>query len=176
MRVCVVHLPESVLIINLLQNLVDFPTELCFPSLIMSLQLSFCEDRDMVDVFAVISASFGHEHPYIESLFPDHDQPLGRQRGGERLLNIKHTDPNTTFLKVVDINSKQIVGVAKWIVYNGVLPEESVPDGPFWANQDEKELAQDMFRGYNVPRMKAIRESGGNLVCESLRMILHFGC
>ena len=140
----------------------------------MSLQLSICEDRDMVDAFTVISTAFGHEHPYIDSLYPDHDQPFGRQRGGERLLNIKHADPNTTFLKVVDLDLNEIVGVAKWNVYNGVLPQESVPDGPFWASQDEKELAQHMFQGYNVPRMKAITGSRGNLVCKSLRTIVHF--
>ena len=125
----------------------------------------------MSDAFAIISTAFGREHPYIDALYPDHDQPLGRERGGERLLAIKHADPNTTFLKVVDSQTGEIVAVAKWNVYDGVIPEESVPDGPFWLSQDEKELAQHMFHGYNVPRMKAIRESGGNLVCESRKMI-----
>lgn len=64
----------------------------------------------------------------------------------------------------MDPKTAEIVAVAKWNIYDGVIPEEFVPDGPFWSSKDEKELAQHMFHGFNIPRMKAIKESGGNLV------------
>ena len=138
----------------------------------MSLKLDVCADADMNDAFAIISAAFGHDHPFIDALYPDHEQPFGRKRGGERLLAIKQSDPNTTFVKVVDRDTNRMIAVAKWNIYDGVVPEESVPDGHFWSSLEDKEYAQHLFHAFNVPRRKAIRESGGQLVCKSLETIL----
>ena len=132
----------------------------------MPLKLERCTDDDMDRVFAIISAAFGHEHPYIDACFPDHDQENGRKVGGERMLAMKQSDPNTTFIKVVDTQGK-IIAIAKWNVYDGTVPEESELEGDYWQGQDDKEYAQHLFREYLVPRRRAIRESGGNLVCKS---------
>lgn len=132
----------------------------------MSLKLETCTDADMHRSFAIISSAFGHEHPYIDACYPDHDQELGRMRGGERLLAIKQSDPNTTFIKVVDTQTGKMIALGKWNVYDGTVPEEAELDGDFWQSQEEKEYAQYLFREYLVPRRKAIKESGGNLVCE----------
>ena len=129
-----------------------------------------CDDSDMLRTFEIISDAFGHEHPYIESVFPAHETPAGRASGGERMLAYKRADPNTTFLKLIDTKTGTMLATAKWNVYKGVIPPELELDGDFWHSEDEKELAQYMFREYLVPRRKAICESGGNLVCRCLIM------
>ncbi|KAL9102560.1 MAG: hypothetical protein Q9163_002310 [Psora crenata] len=133
----------------------------------MPLKLEVCTDNDMPRAFAILSSAFGHEHPYIEACFPEHDQPEGRKVGGERMLAIKHADPNTTLLKVTDTESGEMMAFAKWNIYDSVVPEEVELEGDFWPGQDEKEYAQHLFRQYLVPRRKAIRESGGRLLWKS---------
>ena len=83
------------------------------------------------------------------------------------MLAIKNSDPNTTFIKVVDTSTGKMIALAKWNVYNGTVPEEVDLDGDFWQSQDDKEYAQHLFREYLVPRRKAIKDSGGRLVCKS---------
>lgn len=134
----------------------------------MPLKLETCTDTDMDRTFAIISSAFGHEHPYIDACFPNHDKEIGRKVGGERMLAMKRTDPNTTFIKVVDTQVGKIIAMAKWNIYDGTLPEEVDVDGDYWQGQDDKEYAQYLFREYLVPRRRAIRESGGNLVCKSI--------
>ena len=133
----------------------------------MSLKLETCTDADMHRAFAIVSESFGHEHPYIDACYPDHDQEHGRKLGGERMLAIKNADPNTTFIKVVDTQTGKMIALGKWNVYEGTVPEEADLEGDFWQSQDDKEYAQYLYREYLVPRREAIKKSGGNLVCKS---------
>ena len=133
----------------------------------MSHEVEICTDADMDRAFAIVSSSFGHEHPYIDACYPEHDTELGRKRGGERMLAIKNSDPNTTFIKVVDNSTGRMIALSKWNVYNETVPEEVDLDGDFWQSQDDKEYAQHLFREYLVPRRKAIKDSGGRLVCKS---------
>ncbi|KAL9120544.1 MAG: hypothetical protein Q9187_002900 [Circinaria calcarea] len=135
----------------------------------MALKLETCRDDDMDRTFAIISLAFAHEHPYIDAAFPAHDTPAGRISGGKRMLAIKHSDPNTTFLKVTDAGTGEMVAQAKWNVYNGVVPEEIELEGDFWETEDEKEYAQHLFREYLATRRRAIKKSGGNLVYKLLR-------
>lgn len=132
----------------------------------MGLQVQFCSDADMARTFAIISSAFGHEHPYIDAAFPAHDTPVGRQLGGERMLAIKHTDPNTKFLKVVDTETGKMIAQAKWNIYKNTIPTIVDLDGPYWKTDEEKEYAQLLCREYLIPRTKAIKETGGNLLCK----------
>ena len=132
----------------------------------MSFKLEICTDDDMERAFAIVSSAFGHDHPYIDAVFPDHDQEHGRKRGGERMLAIKKSDPNTTFIKVVDTSTGKMIALAKWNVYDGTVPEEVELEGDFWRGRDEKEYARYLFREFLVPRRKAIQDSRGRLVCE----------
>ncbi|KAL8942205.1 MAG: hypothetical protein Q9211_001503 [Gyalolechia sp. 1 TL-2023] len=134
----------------------------------MGLKLGDCDDSDMTDAFAIISSALGHEHPYHDYVFPNHDTTPGRKVGGERLLAIKTSDPNTRFLKVTDMDTGEIIAVAKWNIYDGVVPDEIELDGDFWATSEDKEYAKYLFRGYLVPRREAIKRSGGHLVCKSI--------
>ncbi|KAL8722507.1 MAG: hypothetical protein Q9225_001023 [Loekoesia sp. 1 TL-2023] len=121
----------------------------------------------MPRTFAIVSSAFGHEYPYMDFVFPDHDTAHGRKIGGERLLAMKNNDPNTTFLKVTDTDTGEMIAMAKWNIYHGVVPEEPELDGDFWAESEDKEYAKHLFWGYLVPRREAIRKSGGHLVCKS---------
>ena len=133
----------------------------------MSFKLETCTDGDMDRGFAILSSAFGHEHPYIDACFPDHDQEIGRKRGGERLLAIKQSDPNTTFIKVTDMQTGKMIALAKWNVYKGTVPKEAELEGEFWQGPDQKEYAQYLFREFLVPRREAIKKSAGRLVCKS---------
>ncbi|KAL8766222.1 MAG: hypothetical protein Q9209_006936 [Squamulea sp. 1 TL-2023] len=133
----------------------------------MVLKVETCSDADMDRGFAIISSAFGHEHPYIEYVFPNHATNPGRKVGGERLLAMKNSDPNAIFLKVTETDTGEMIALAKWNVYDGVIPEAVELNGDFWANSEDKEYAQHLFRGYLAPRRKAIEESGGHLVCKS---------
>ncbi|KAL8952507.1 MAG: hypothetical protein Q9222_001575 [Ikaeria aurantiellina] len=118
----------------------------------------------MQRTFEILSLAFGHEHPYIDAVFPSHNTASGRKIGGERLLAIKNSDPNTTFLKVTDTNTGEMIAQAKWNIYDGEVPKKAELGGDFWAGQDEKEYAQYLFREYLGPRRSAIEACGGHLV------------
>ena len=131
----------------------------------MVLKVEPCEDKDMERAFTIVSLAFGHEHSYIDAVYPNHDTPSGRRIGGERMLAFKKSDPNTHFIKVVD-ETGHIVAMGKWNVYDGVIPEEQDVDGDFWKSEDDKEYAQYLYREYLRPRRKAIKKSDGHLVCK----------
>jgi hypothetical protein len=50
-------------------------------------------------------------------------------------------------------------------VYDGEVPPEYKLEGNYWKDQEEKDYGNDLFAAYLAPRRKAIRDSGGNLVC-----------
>ena len=137
------------------------------------LTLDHATPDDMPRVFAITSDAFGHEHPYIEHVFPAHSTPSGRVAGAQRFREMQATDPHTTFLKVTDselTGPDAIIGIAKWNVWDNVIPEEVELDGPWWddveGEEGDKVYAQALFRTYMVERRKALRESGGHLICE----------
>jgi hypothetical protein len=125
-----------------------------------------CNDEDMFRAFELMSLAFGHEHPYIEYAFPEHDTPAGRKIGGQRLLAMKDSDPHTTCLKIVDTKSQQMIAFGKWNAYRNMVPPEVQLDGDFWKSNEEKEYAQHLFHEYLIPRRQAIIASEGNIVCK----------
>ena len=135
-----------------------------------NLRLEEATDADFPRLFALMSMSFGHDHPYIDSVYPLHDESSGRLVGSERFLAVKNSDPNTTFLKVVDESispavgeNAQIIGVAKWNVYDGFIPEEIELDGDHWEDPEAKELAQYFFKEYLRLRRGAIKATEGHV-------------
>ncbi|ORY02847.1 hypothetical protein BCR34DRAFT_492851 [Clohesyomyces aquaticus] len=129
----------------------------------MSFTVEKCSEADMPRFFEIVSLAFARDHEYIDSVFPDHDSPVGRAVGADRMLATMRADPNTTFLKAVDALGRMIAG-AKWNVYNGVIPPEPKLEGNYWKDEFEKEFARHMFDGYLVPRLSDVKASGGNLV------------
>ncbi|KAF2111295.1 hypothetical protein BDV96DRAFT_603400 [Lophiotrema nucula] len=129
----------------------------------MAFALEECTEADMPRLSEIMSLAFAHDHEYIESVFPALDTPTGRGEGAERMLATKRSDPNTTFIKVVNDEGTMIAG-AKWNVYNGVVPPAPQLTGDYWSNGDEMEFARNMFDRYLVPRLTYVQNSGGNLV------------
>ena len=134
----------------------------------MSFELGMCTDADMDRAFTVISDAFGRRFPYFEYCFPAHDTPAGRKAGAERMRTFKNSDPNTHFVKAVSTETGDIVGVAKWNIYDGVVPDEIPLEGNFWENEREKELANEMWAGYLKNRREAVKDTGGRIVCRTL--------
>lgn len=130
----------------------------------MSLQLELCSDTDMPRAFAIASEGFRREHGYFETLFPAHDTEVGRAAGAERFLAMKHSDPTATFLKITDPTINKVIGIAKWNIYNGTIPEPVRLSGSFWNSDEEKEYVNSVFAGFMLPRMEAIKTSEGHLV------------
>ena len=131
----------------------------------MVLKLEECNETDMSRAFAIVSSAFGHEQPYMNALYPAHSTPSGRETGADRFRDMYRTDPNTTFLKVTDTDTGEMIAQAKWNIYNGAVPEEVELDGDYWVDDEEKDYARYLFRQYQGPRRIAIKKSGGHLVC-----------
>jgi len=130
----------------------------------MALKLDVCEDKDMARFFEIVSDSFGLEHEYINVMFPDHNTPAGRVKGAERFLQIKKTVPYSTFLKVTDTANGEIIGVAKWDIYNGYVPPEGgLGTTEWWDNDDTARYVDALYQDYLIERRKALRETGGHL-------------
>ncbi|KAF2196466.1 hypothetical protein GQ43DRAFT_445087 [Delitschia confertaspora ATCC 74209] len=134
--------------------------------------LQECIDADMPRFFELFSLGFGPEkYPYVEHVFPKHDTSEGRKIGGERMLTLKHLDAQATWLKITENPSEKMIACAKWNIYSNTIPPEFGLEGEYWDSQDEKEYAQHLFAEYLVPRRKAIRDSGGNLVILDLLIV-----
>ncbi|KAF2462809.1 acyl-CoA N-acyltransferase [Lindgomyces ingoldianus] len=121
-----------------------------------------CTEADLPRFFEIVSLAFRHDHEYIDSVFPDHDTPAGREAGAERMLATMKADINAIFLKVVN-DERKIIAAAKWNIYDGVVPPKPELTGDYWKDGDEKEFAKHMFDGYLVPRCQDIKDSRGNL-------------
>lgn len=132
----------------------------------MPFSVAPCTDADMPRAFSIISSAFGHKNPWMEYVFPAHDTLRGRAAGVERLQAFNASDPHTTFLKATDVDTGAVVGVVKWNVYDGVVPDEIHElEGDYWPNATEKELADAIWNAYLGPRRKAVKEEGGRIVC-----------
>lgn len=140
----------------------------------MVLKVELCNDDDMHRVFEIFCQAFGRRHAMIEAIYPNHDTPAGRIMGSKRMLDIKKKDPHTKFLKVVDTDTGAMIAKAKWNIWKGVIPPEDDLDGDYWETEEEKEWAQHLNRDFLISRRKAIRDSGGHLVCKSIEPLTVF--
>lgn len=135
----------------------------------MSFEVAPCVPEDMERAFAVYSEAFALEHPLVNYMFPNHNTPIGRRIGAERFRDTMASSPNSTYVKVTDKDTGIIAGVAKWGIYDGVIPKDTGLEGDYWDSEDDKDLAKEIGRGFVELRRKAIVDSGGHLVCELSR-------
>lgn len=107
-----------------------------------SLEVQPCTDADIPRVFESISLAFGHDHEYMDAVFPAHDKPGGRSVGAERMLQIFHGDPYGHFMNVVKIETGIIAGAAKWNIYKReFVPPQPETDEDYWKSEEDKEFA-----------------------------------
>lgn len=86
------------------------------------------------------------------------------------MLEWRKGDPLATNIKAVDEATGKMIGHARWIIPKGVVPQEFELDGDYWDSEEEKEYAGWLFSQFMVPRRKAFKEYGGDVVCMSVRV------
>ena len=131
----------------------------------MSLSIDSCDDADFTRITDILFDAFGTREHYINVVYPHHDTPEGRARHADRLLAMKHADPTTHWLKVVENSTGKIIGQAMWQIYREKPPEVPLA-GDVWDTEDDKAYAQDLYRAYRIPRRAVIRAATGPVCCE----------
>ncbi|KAI6382170.1 hypothetical protein MCOR25_000760 [Pyricularia grisea] len=139
----------------------------------MPLQFGFCEPADVPRCFEIVSRAFGTEHGYFEAVFPDHTTPEGRKAGAERLAGALNK-PGARLCKVTDTDTGEILGFAKWDVYERLPTNVGPKDGPkgnYWKDDKAKELSDYFWWEFTRRRWDAVRESGGDIVSLDIMVV-----
>jgi GNAT superfamily N-acetyltransferase len=132
----------------------------------MAVQVLPAEDADMHRIFSIAALAFDRNEPFWDLMYPNHWTEEGKRAGGERMLKTKHEDPNTIFLKAVGPETGEIMGMAKWNVYDNVMPDmsEITDAGDHWESKDDREYATAMVNAFLKDRNEAVKAGQGNLV------------
>jgi hypothetical protein len=138
----------------------------------MPIVVELCTEPDIDRVFHIISDSFGHTQPFIDTLFPRHDTPEGYVLGRDRLLEQMRTDSGVRFTKALDSETGQIIGQANWLILEEKRTDVQPEDDP-WGDAEDKEHAQQLFAQYMVPRSKAFHSANGKIVGRSCTLATH---
>ena len=113
----------------------------------------------------------------MDTMYPNHHTDHGRSEGAERLLHMKCTDATNRFLKAIDTGTGEIIGQAKWNVFENGMPEQTKLAGSYWESQDEKEYAEFLYEVCLEPIRRVARSAEGPLVglfvlfCSSFRLV-----
>jgi len=128
----------------------------------------------MPRLFEVLSLGFQTNEPFLNAWYPEHWTPKGRKEGAIRFAEIRNTDPYTVFLKAVDEDTGAIVGMAKWNIYDGSMPDfDNPPDpGNHWSSDEDKQYALHLGAMFVEDRIAAIKKSGGHLVSLDLLAVV----
>ena len=133
----------------------------------MGIQVLEAEDGDMSRIFEIASNAFARNEPFWDATWPKHWTESGRAVGMQRFIKVKHSDPNTKYMKAVDGSSGEILGMAKWNIYNNFVPDFSKADEDqtdYWDNEDDREYTAHMGREFMKQRQAAIRRTNGNVI------------
>ncbi|KXT04406.1 hypothetical protein AC578_3565 [Pseudocercospora eumusae] len=125
------------------------------------------EDADMARIFEITGLAFARNEPVWDAMWPNHWTEEGKKQGVERMIKIKNTDPSTTYIKAVDSESGEIMGMAKWLVFNENLPASRRFEGgtgDFWPDEEEAEYAKAMADRFVQERNAYIECVKGNVV------------
>lgn len=124
-------------------------------------------DDDIPKCMQIMSKSFGHDAPFVDAWFVDHDTVVGQAKGIPRLAAWKKNDHNATFLKAMMTDSsgkKQIMGWAVWTYMTEPPPQEldlTEDVTAVWPNEDDREFMARLWRDYVVPRSRTIEATNG---------------
>lgn len=110
---------------------------------------------DISCAFEIISLAFGHDHDYMDAIFPAHDTLEGRRAGSERILQIFYGDPHGHFMKVVDIDTGCVAGAAKWNIYEGgKAPPQPATEGGYWKSKGDIQFAEVLLHKFFALRQR----------------------
>ena len=125
------------------------------------------EDADMYRIFEICSLAFARNEPFFDVTYPNHWTEAGRLQGAERFKRFKNTDPVTTYLKAIDAATGEIMGMAKWNVYDNHLPDLNKVDEDnknYWETKEDQAFSEAMVQDFLKTRNGAITRTGGNIV------------
>ena len=74
----------------------------------------------------MISDAFKHAQPYTDTVFLIHNAFTVHIQGRERLLVLKHIDPNVGFIKAVETTTAQIINQTNWSILEKVRTDEQL--------------------------------------------------
>ncbi|KAI0432002.1 hypothetical protein F5Y09DRAFT_303209 [Xylaria sp. FL1042] len=133
--------------------------------------IAVLDDEDIPTCFRIVSESFGHDAPFVDTYFPNHDTSTGRVQGSDRLMAWKHTSEDSVFLKAVksvggDVTmQEQIIGLAVWTHMKDIPPqnlEDAERVEEVWPDINDRKFMATLWKDYVKPRSQAVRDSGGN--------------
>lgn len=144
-------------------------------------RVAVLSDEDIPICFQVVSQSFGHDLPFVDIYFPNHDTPQGQVQGSKRLTTWKRTK-NSTFLKaVVSSDTKdahedppeRIIGIGIWTLTKTAPPAEleKAENIEAWPDEDDRDYMARLWRDYVIPRSQAIEDSNGRGAYGKFRLI-----
>ncbi|KAI2636962.1 acyl-CoA N-acyltransferase [Hypomontagnella submonticulosa] len=132
------------------------------------IDVTLLSDEDIPTCFQVLSKSFGHNAPFVDIYFPNHDTPSGQAQGSKRLTAWKQSPDGSIFLKAAkrsgDGGQEQIVGLAIWTFMKEAPPaelEKAENVEEVWPDKDDREYMTRLWREYVIPRTQTINESDG---------------
>ncbi|KAK6065642.1 hypothetical protein SCUP515_11084 [Seiridium cupressi] len=138
----------------------------------VKVDVSLVPDEDIPTCFRFLCQSFGHDAPFIDIYFPDHDTPSGQAQGSKRLLLWEQSAKNSVFLKAVTQrglrDEEHILGVGIWTLMMGLPPSDLVEvenADQVWPAKGDREFMARLWNSYVILRSQGIKESTGKGVC-----------
>jgi hypothetical protein len=136
----------------------------------MPFLLSDAVDADFDRLIEIQFAAFGQtgdspREPFMDWMYPNADTPSGQAAARDRTLKSLRSDHTATFLKVTDTDTGEIVGGAKWNVYEKKPEQKRVEVNSF--KGEEREYAELVLGVFHRRRHEHVTADGPYL-CESL--------
>lgn len=134
----------------------------------MPITVTEIEDADMLRAFTITSLAFQRNEPFWDVVYPQHWTEVRREAAAKRWTARKRTDPKARFVKAVDEESGEIMGMAKWLIYHpsvGDVPESQIEgEGPGDGDPEQRALCDALVANFLIPRNEAILRTKGHLV------------
>lgn len=130
---------------------------------LMAIEVREAREDDMPRIFEITSLAFQRNEPFWDAWWPQHWTADGRKAGAERFKQTMK-DPFAKYMKAVDSSTGEILGMAKWMIYDNRLPEPDAAETGHWLSEDEEKYATYMAGIFLVERNAAIQRTKGNLV------------
>jgi hypothetical protein len=136
----------------------------------MPFLLSDAVDADFDRLIEIQFAAFGQtgdspREPFMDWMYPNADTPSGQAAARDRTLKSLRSDHTATFLKVTDTDTGEIIGGAKWNVYEKKPEQKRVEVNSF--KGEEREYAELVLGVFHRRRHEHVTADGPYL-CESL--------
>lgn len=134
---------------------------------VSKVDVALVSNEEIPTCVEVVSKAFGHDAPFIDIYFPNHDTPSGQAQASKRLVAWNDSG-SSTFLKAIaradDGSQEYIIGIAIWTFMKEAPPaelSEAEDVEEFWPDEDDREFMTRLWREYVIPRTQTIKDSGG---------------